>query len=217
MSLFFSIFILKHICRIILVNHNTFIITLLFLFLIYINDIGNSISDIPIKLFADDTNLSYLIKSIDVLKSDADNKIKFLNYSWFVANKLSFSLDKTCYSLVFMDQQMFKNLKSTLKTDDVEIQQVGCSKYLGMLIDSKLSWQNHTDYVYYKIIKFTSIFYKIRDKINSDVAKVVCFALVHSHLAYSIEIYGNIYTNHLNRLMIGGRPRRFGLIIPVRI
>jgi len=68
------------------------------LFLIYINDIGNSISGIPIKLFADDTNLFIFSESIDVLKIDAEDKIKLLN-SWFVANKLSLSLDKTCYSI----------------------------------------------------------------------------------------------------------------------
>ena len=45
-----------------------------------------------------------------------------------------------------------------LKIDNVEIQQVDCSKYLGILIDSKLSWQNHIDYVYNKNIYFTSIF-----------------------------------------------------------
>jgi len=67
------------------------------LFLIYINDIGNSISGIPIKLFADDTNLFIFSESIDVLKIDAEDKIKLLN-SWFVANKLSLSLGKTCYS-----------------------------------------------------------------------------------------------------------------------
>jgi len=33
----------------------------------------------------------------DVLKVDAKDKIKLLNF-WFVANKLSLSLDKTCYS-----------------------------------------------------------------------------------------------------------------------
>ena len=49
------------------------------LFLIYINDIGNSISGIPIKLFADDTNLFIFSESIDVLKVDAEDKIKLLN------------------------------------------------------------------------------------------------------------------------------------------
>ena len=47
--------------------------------------------------------------------------------------------------------------KIHLKICDVEIQQVDCSKYLGIFIDGKLSWQNHIDYIYNKIIKFTSI------------------------------------------------------------
>jgi len=68
------------------------------LFLIYINDIGNSISGIPIKLFADDANLFIFSESIDLLKADVEDKLKLLN-SWFVANKLSPSFDKTCCSI----------------------------------------------------------------------------------------------------------------------
>ena len=62
------------------------------LFLVYVNDIGNSIPGIPIKLFADDTNFFIFRESIDFLKSNAEDKLELLN-SWFVANKLSLSLD----------------------------------------------------------------------------------------------------------------------------
>ena len=83
------------------------------LFLVYVNDIGNSIPGIPIKLFADDTNLFIFSESINFLKSDAEDKLKLLN-SWFVANKLSLSLDKTCYSIYGATlQQILKNLKYT--------------------------------------------------------------------------------------------------------
>ena len=34
------------------------------------------------------------------------------------------------------------------------------------------------------------------------MAKVVYFAIVHSHLIYGIEIYGNTYKKHLSKLMI---------------
>jgi len=81
------------------------------LFLIYVNDIGNSISGIPIKLFTDDTNLFIFSEFIDLLKADAEGKLKLHN-SWFVATKLSLSMDKTCY-IVYMDQQILKNQKYT--------------------------------------------------------------------------------------------------------
>jgi len=66
------------------------------------------------------------------MKVDAEDKIKLLN-SWFVANKLSLSLDKTCYSTYGATDVEKSNIH--LKIDDVEIQQVDCSKHLGILID----------------------------------------------------------------------------------
>ena len=40
----------------------------------------------------------------------------------------------------------------------MRIKNVNCSKYLGVIIDNKLTWQYHIDYVYNKLLKFTSIF-----------------------------------------------------------
>ena len=53
-----------------------------------------------------------------------------------------------------------------------------------------------------KVIKFTSIFYKIRDKLSTEVKKLIYFAFVHSLLNYGIEIYGNTYSSHLNKLFV---------------
>jgi len=74
--------------------------------------------------------------------------------------------------------------------------------YLGIFIDSNLSWENHIDYIYNKIIKFVGIFYKIRYKLNFEISKMIYYAFVHSHLIYGIEIYGNTYTKYLNKLTI---------------
>jgi len=38
--------------------------------------------------------------------------------------------------------------------------------------------------------------------INIDVAKMIHFAFVYSHFAYGIDVYGNTYNKHLNRLII---------------
>ena len=58
-----------------------------------------------------------------------------------------------------------KSLKSdveksnfVLNLGNADLQQVECSKYLGVFIDSNLTWQQHVDYIYNKIVKFVGIF-----------------------------------------------------------
>ena len=68
------------------------------LFFIYINDIGNSVPGACVKLFADDTNLFVFSNNIVDLQIDASEKLTLLS-NWFIANMLSLSIDKTCYSV----------------------------------------------------------------------------------------------------------------------
>jgi len=84
----------------------------------------------------------------------------------------------------------------------VILKQVSCCKYLGIIIDNNLTWSEHINYIYNKIIKFTSIFYKIRHILPVKVLITIYFAFVHSHLLYGIEIYGNTDRAYLNRLMV---------------
>jgi len=78
------------------------------LFLIYVNDMYSCIGDATVKLFADDTNLFVSGQSIDEVTAIANVCISKLN-TWFLANKLSLSLDKTCFSvfLEFMTIMLF--------------------------------------------------------------------------------------------------------------
>ena len=171
------------------------------LFLVYVNDIGYSVPNTTctVKLFADDTNLFISRESVDDLQVDAGKVILQLS-NWFSVNKLSLSLDKTCYTIFGVTES--DKCKFNLKIGDVVLQQVEYSKYLGVLIDAKLTWQQHIDYVFSKVIKFTSIFYRISHRLNIDILKMIYFAFVHPHLAYGIEIYGNTYQTHLSRLII---------------
>ena len=69
-------------------------------FLLYVNDIANAVPDQHIKLFTDDTYLFIASKNPDHLNTIANDAIDDLNI-WFIANRLSLHLDKTCY-MVFL-------------------------------------------------------------------------------------------------------------------
>ena len=50
------------------------------------------------------------------------------------------------------------------------------------------------------LLKYSSIFYKIRNKIPKMTMKNIYFATVHPKLLYGIEIYANTCSSYLDRL-----------------
>jgi len=88
------------------------------------------IDEATVKLFADDTNLFVSSQSIDEVTAIANTCISKLNkLTWFLANKVSLSLDKTCFS-VFGVHENTARCKVQLRLDHVTLKHVNCCKYL---------------------------------------------------------------------------------------
>ena len=118
-----------------------------------------------------------------------------------LANKLSLSIDKTCYSIVGCHDTT-SILNNIPKLNDTFISRVDRCKYLGVMIDTELKWQSHIDIVYSKLLKFIGIFHKLRCYVSGYVLRLLYFAFVHSQLLYGIEIYGNTRHTQLNKLCV---------------
>jgi len=67
------------------------------LFLLYVNDIHKAVLDAKVKLFADDTNLFLYVKNLCTLFDRRANTCLQHMYKWFIANRLSLNVDKTCF------------------------------------------------------------------------------------------------------------------------
>ena len=116
--------------------------------------------------------------------------------------KIEHFADKTCY-IVFAP---FKNIvlsdrKLQLSINNVILQQLRTCKYLGIMFDDELSWKPHIDFILKKIIKFTSIFYKLRSILPNDCIKQIYYALVYPHLLYGIDVYANTFDSHIDPLL----------------
>ena len=81
------------------------------------------------------------------------------------------------------------------------ITKVSSCKYLGVIIDESLEWKEHIHHVYKKLIKFTSIFYKVRNVLPFAYLRKLHFAFIHSHLLYGVEVYANTAKSHLDKLV----------------
>ena len=93
-------------------------------FIIYVNDIPNSVPDLSLILFADDTSAFTSHKDLSTLNNIMNNGLGKLN-TWFKSNKLSLNLKKTNYMLLGSRNKTNQcKDKFKLSIDDTEVKEV---------------------------------------------------------------------------------------------
>jgi hypothetical protein len=119
---------------------------------------------------------------------------------WFKANKLSLNLKKTHF--ILFGHKSTGTLPLLIKIDGINIEQVYCTKFLGVHIDSKLTWQIHSTEMAKKVARGIGVLYKIRAFVPQDVLISVYYSLVYSHLSYCNMVWGNAALTYLSPLFI---------------
>ena len=145
------------------------------LFIIYINDMVNSLKYTHPKLFADDTNIFLFHKDLKTLYSNANEDLHSLS-NWLIANKLSLSVgnDKDSRYTIYSPTKLKPNINlPKLHVGDCEIPRTSSVKYLGLHIDENLNFKGHIDQLKDKIKKYTSLFYSIRHKLPKNCLRVL--------------------------------------------
>jgi hypothetical protein len=176
------------------------------LFLLYINDLPNSI-DIFSSLFADDTIFVNSNENLKVLEINANLQLEKAKV-WFQANKLSLNVSKTKY-IVFRTKRM-ANIPETFKLSigGREVERIGnnCDtksfKFVGVHLDEFLTWEHHINHVINKISSSNFALNQIKKIVPRNIRKTVYNSLVKPHLEYSIIAWGNSNCDGLNRLKI---------------
>ena len=171
-----------------------------FTFLIYINDLPNISKILDFYLFADDTNIYYEAETPEKLESVLNKELKQL-HSWLIVNRLSLNIEKTNF-VIFHPYNKPLRQKITLKIQKKAIAEKNYVKYLGIMIDSGLIWQEHIDRVTQKNSRAIGLMYKIRPYINKKVMIILYYSLLFSHINYAIEVWGSADNIYLNRVFI---------------
>ena len=119
----------------------------------------------PVKAngFADDTLLLLCGKDLKTLISIMQKAIdKAIN--WGNQEKLAFNPKKTAAIIFTRNHKLKINTLPKLKMSGVELEYVNSTRYLGVIIDSKLSW---TEHINTKIIECKKILFSLRSAIGS--------------------------------------------------
>ena len=157
-------------------------------YLIYINDFPNIIAELskPI-VFADDTSIIITNPSPSNFKEDINNKIYNINV-WFRGNSLSLNFDKT-YFLQFSTKSNYEiNIKITC--DNKLIKETKNTNFLGLDIDSSLTWKTHIDQVIIKLSRTCYAVSYVRHFMTQDTLRTIYFSYFYSILSYGIIFWG---------------------------
>jgi hypothetical protein len=156
------------------------------LFLIYINDMSKCCANLDLVHFADDTTAFASGSDLDQLCDSVNSELENVD-SWLCTNKLSLNVGKTSF-MIFSNNR--KDTMKQIKIRNQEITLVGQSKFLGILIDDRLSFKPHYEVLCKKISKSYGIIRKLSSFIPVDVLRKLYFALIHPHLLYGVAVWG---------------------------
>ena len=67
------------------------------------------------------------------------------------------------------------------------------TKFLGVLIDEKLTWKEHINFVITKIKRSTAMLFKIKDKLNQDSLLTIYNAKIQPYSFYCCEVWGRSF------------------------
>ena len=151
------------------------------LFILYINDLPSALL-FSSTFFGDDTLLSMADKNLDTLEKRVNSDLKLID-DWLQNNKLSLNYSKTCYLLFSKHHHISVNSKFSVHMNHSKIEKSNSVKYLGLLIDDKLNWSAHAQYLFLQLAKCCSMLNQVR----SYVTEQTLIMLYHSFACIRIS------------------------------
>lgn len=171
------------------------------LFLLYINDLPNCSTTLKFILFADDTNIICTCKDPNTLETILNNDLEIIS-NWFKLNKLSLNISKTNYMIFKSKYNRNTDINFRIIIDNKQLDQVNTTKFLGILIDDKLSWNAHTTHVCSIISKYNGIIRKVKQFLPVDSLSTLYNTLVYPYLNYCAIIWADNNNSHRDSILL---------------
>lgn len=152
------------------------------LFLCYVNDMACSLK-CRLSLYADDSALVAAGRSVKDLSSFLSSELETCK-KWMVDNRLSLHVGKT-ESIIFGSSRMLNNAGGfSVSCNGTAVGRSSTVKYLGVILDEKLSGDTHALKVVGKISARLSFLYRKSSMLDMSSRKTLCLALVQPLFDY---------------------------------
>ena len=175
------------------------------LFIIYINNLALHLKNTTPDMFANDTSITAIGKSIQEvhhkLQTDLHTFQKWCEYYAMIPNaqktKAMFISASQFTKAMFISASQFtqNKVKNSLNLDlllnNQVIEYTDSEKLLGIHIDTSLSWKKQVETMLKKCNTMLYLLLRIRFFLNIDVRKLFYIAYILPHLDYCCTVWGN--------------------------
>lgn len=165
------------------------------LFLLYINDITDiNLNGTPF-LYADDIALIYNHTNLESIQLMINSDMEKLR-KWMYVHHLTLNTKKTKYMIISKKS----NLHLDIKYNNISIDETSHFKYLGVIIDNKLNWNQQLQSITKKASSMAGIFKKISHSIPPILYKSIFYSLFHSNVTYGLIVWASTTDTKLKKI-----------------
>lgn len=176
------------------------------LFLVYINDLCRmALQNTKIFTYADDTALVFTGRTWDEVRVTAERGLRSVS-CWLRENLLTLNLSKSTFLQFTPPNNNPANIviklhtcSSSLNSDCTCLTVAKSSnvKYLGVILDDRLSWRAHIEFTTSRIRKLIYVFKKLRYVADFGLLRKIYYALAESVLRYCVGAWGGACKTHV--------------------
>ena len=165
------------------------------LFLLYINDLPEVSRLANFVFFADDANIIITADNYIEL-SEKVNTVLTLIETWVKNNGLKLNIEKTKY-MIFTNKT---KQQISISLYGEPIKESSCERFLGVMIDSRLTWSQHINLLSTKVSRNAGILYKLKSFVPDSVLKMLYNSFIQSHMNYCSSVWGLGSKNSISKL-----------------
>ena len=151
-------------------------------------------------MLADDTNITTSVETFDELQHLVNYDLKNTN-QWLLANKLTVSLTKTGFMIIGSDNRIRNLIKPCVfKLGNHRLSQVLSTRSVGLIIDNKLTWEEHVNHFAKEITRAIAGLRMVRKYVPFGTLMTLYNSLIQPLFDYCGPVWNNINVTQNDRL-----------------
>ena len=103
-------------------------------------------------------------------------------------------------SIAFHNKEKVAKQKINVILDDVSLERVNFTKFLGVIIDENLTWKNHIDAISETTLRNIGMLSKMKHYVPEYILHSLYCTLVLPYINYGILIWGNTCKTYLDKI-----------------